>query len=247
MNYNSEEVIKLTQQMIESSENNTEYINKINDIQSQLPSVEDGQFLITVKQNNNIAVFCARELSWFEAQEIELKAFRANGKDSNYFSGEFEKREILKKAIIWVCQIEPEAKYFLNDSSGNIVKIIQDDIINDLWGKYQSYTTLGSSEAAFLYSAAQSYFEGKAQSGHPVPPIVIEVDFWLKGVQWTKEEFRSISASDLERIQLILTARSDVLGITSPNNQTNKERSQGIEESFMATLPQNIWGKNKKQ
>jgi hypothetical protein len=58
-------------------------------------------YIFKVKIADNLAIFCVRDLKWHESLSIEAKSYRTEESDL-YFSGEYQRREILKKAIVWV-------------------------------------------------------------------------------------------------------------------------------------------------
>jgi hypothetical protein len=252
MSLDREEIIRRTQDMILRSRqechassgafsfDNPALPPELESIQAQLPVLEEGQFLINASTEEARAVFCARELRWHEAQEIELRAFRLNERGDPHFAGEYERRETLKKALAWGCVIASPLKVHYNDAQGTLLLKVSDHAIEAIWRQYQAHVTLGSEEASALYRSSQAYFRGEAQAGIPVPPLVIEVDFWMKGVQWTREDFRKISASDLERIQLILAARADALGLSAPKASSAKQSASPgdvLTPEVVATFP----------
>ena len=250
MSLDREEIIRRTEEMIQQSRQehrapqaasfSPPSLLEVESIQAQLPSLEEGEFLIDASTPGSRAVFCVRELKWHEAQEIELHAFRLSERNDPQFAGEYERRETLKKALAWGCVIASPLEVRRNDAQGALLQKVSDHAIDALWRQYQARVTLGSEEASALYRASQAYFRGEAQAGMPVPALVIEVDFWMKGVQWTREDFRKISASDLERIQLILAARSDALGISAskPSGATQAvSPSEVLTPELLATFP----------
>lgn len=54
------------------------------------------EFILKIPMNDSYILCCLKELSWKESMEIEAFSFREDN-DGDYFSGEYEKREILKK------------------------------------------------------------------------------------------------------------------------------------------------------
>ena len=79
----------------------------------EMPQIEKEQYIFKVKIQDNLAIFCVRDLKWHEAISIEAKSFRVEESDL-YFSGEYQRREILKNAIVWVYDLNNE-KLKLND------------------------------------------------------------------------------------------------------------------------------------
>jgi len=239
-----EEIISKTQEAIAkmnaiNSGNNPELIENIfynneKTFEESLPTLTEEQFLIRISFKNNEALFCVRELMWFEALDIDTQSYRINKEDKTYFEGEYEKRETLNKAIVWVADLKnQQIKY----NQQNILKYLKHDMVDKLWNEYSKIVSITLEEANALYESAQKYFKGEAQTGFPVPPLVVEVDFMLKQiVSLSREEFRKITISDLERIQLILTARADILGLYSSNSVVEQQK-QEMSNDVLDTLP----------
>jgi hypothetical protein len=224
-----------------ATENIDEKSNNIPEAPSfeNVPPLREGEFLITLKFNSKPVLFCMRELFWHENQDIETYAFRKND-DELFFSGEFERREILKKAIIWVHQ-SGTTEY--NDVKGSMLSKINADVVLELWNKFQEVAVLNAAEASAIYNAAYHYFKGESQTRFPVPSLVIDVDFWLKGVQWTREDFRKVTAANLERIQLILAGRADALKVTKSAQNIVHDTNAPAEKlspEMIATFPPHI-------
>jgi hypothetical protein len=176
----------------------------------EMPQIDKDQYIFKVKIEDNLAIFCVRDLKRHEAISIEAKSFRVDESDL-YFSGEYQRREILKNAIVWVYDLNNE-KLKLND--GEILNQLNQDYVDELWSQYFKYTNIDAKEANLIYTSALKYFKGESQNSYPVLPLIIEVDFMLKGViSMSREEFRMLSSNDLERLQLIMTARADALGL----------------------------------
>ena len=57
----------------------------------ELPQIDKDQYIFKVKLEDDIAIFCCRDLTWSEALDIEAKAFKVD-EDDLYFSGEYERR-----------------------------------------------------------------------------------------------------------------------------------------------------------
>jgi len=204
----------------------------------EMPQIEKEQYIFKVKIQENLAIFCVRDLKWHEAISIEAKSFRVEESDL-YFSGEYQRREILKSAIVWVYDLNNE-KLKLND--GEILNQLNQDYVDELWSQYFKYTNIDAKEANLIYTAALKYFKGESQNSYPVLPLIIEVDFMLKGVISTsREEFRMLSSNDLERLQLIMTARADALGLAyqqiAPPRPPEKD---GLDNELMNSLPPHL-------
>jgi len=204
----------------------------------EMPQIEKEQYIFKVKIEENLAIFCVRDLKWHEAISIEAKSFRVEESDL-YFSGEYQRREILKSAIVWVYDLNNE-KLKLND--GEILNQLNQDYVDELWSQYFKYTNIDAKEANLIYTSALKYFKGESQNSYPVLPLIIEVDFMLKGViSMSREEFRMLSSNDLERLQLIMTARADALGFAyqhiAPPRPPEKD---GLDNELMNSLPPHL-------
>jgi hypothetical protein len=147
-------------------------------------------------------VFTIRELTWKEGLTIDAKSFR-NSNDSVYFSGEFEKREVLKIAIL---KVEKNNQIAFD----NILSSVDHNIIDKLWVEYQKYLHLSAEEISFYYNCAKKYFDPDNNDFYPVPPIVIEVDYMTKGIlSLSKNEFDSMTMKDFETMQLVLSVKNE--------------------------------------
>ena len=89
-------------------------------------------------------VFTVRELTWKEGLMIDAKSFR-NSNDNVYFSGEFEKREVLKIAIV-------KLEFDSNILTHNSLSSVDHHIIDKLWVEYQKYLHLSTEEISFYYN-----------------------------------------------------------------------------------------------
>lgn len=207
----------------------------------QLPQVDKDQYIFKVKINDDIAIFCCRDLTWVEALSIESNAFKVD-EEELYFSGEFERREILKKAIVWVYDLNAEK--VLKNENGEIITKLTQPFVDELWVQYFKYIGLDAKEANIVYNSALKYFKGESQNGYPVLPMIVEVDYMLKGIiSMSREEFKKLSNNELERLQLIMTARADAFGLAA-QQQVVTEKKESMEDNFdeelMATLPPHL-------
>jgi hypothetical protein len=207
----------------------------------ELPQINKDQYIFKVKLEDDIAIFCCRDLTWSEALDIEAKAFKVD-EDDLYFSGEYERREILKKAIIWVYDLNNEK--LLKNENGEIITKLTQPFVDELWVQYFKYIGLDAKEANIVYNSALKYFKGESQNGYPVLPIIVEVDYMLKGViSMSREEFKKLSNNELEKLQLIMTARADAFGLAA-QQQTVTEKKENMNDNFdeelMATLPPHL-------
>jgi hypothetical protein len=204
----------------------------------EMPQIDKDQYIFKVKIEDNLAIFCVRDLKWHEAISIEAKSFRVDESDL-YFSGEYQRREILKNAIVWVYDLNNE-KLKLND--GEILNQLNQDYVDELWSQYFKYTNIDAKEANLIYTSALKYFKGESQNSYPVLPLIIEVDFMLKGViSMSREEFRMLSSNDLERLQLIMTARADALGLAYQQIAPPRPpENDGLENELINSLPPHL-------
>ena len=205
----------------------------------EMPQIEKDQYIFKVKIGDNLAIFCVRDLKWHESLSIEAKSFRVEESDL-YFSGEYQRREILKKAIVWVYDLINEKIKVNNDDT--ILNQLNQDYVDELWSQYFKYTNIDAKEANLIYTSALKYFKGESQNSYPVLPLIIEVDFMLKGViSMSREEFRTLSSNDLERLQLIMTARADALGLAYQQISPPKAPEQdGFDSELMNSLPPHL-------
>lgn len=193
-----------------------------------LPALRETEFLVDVTFQGERGLFCVRELSWPEAMDIEARAFRLNGQKQPYFAGEYERRMVLAKAIVWVADLS--ARELVSNVDGRVLARLEPGIVEELWTAYFPQVTLSSAEAHALYEAALAYFKGQAQEGMAVPALVVDVDKALKYGGWTRAEVRAVSASDLERINLIELARSHALPLEFAGRRHEKSIPQTTRE-----------------
>ena len=207
----------------------------------ELPQVDKDQYIFKVKLEDDIAIFCCRDLTWSEALDIEAKAFKVD-EDDLYFSGEYERREILKKAIIWVYDLNNEK--LLKNEYGEIITKLTQPFVDELWVQYFKYIGLDAKEANIVYNSALKYFKGESQNGYPVLPMIVEVDYMLKGViSMSRDEFRKLSNNELEKLQLIMTARADAFGLAAQQQVVTEKKenmNDNFDEELMATLPPHL-------
>ena len=190
---------------------------------SWLPLAQSDEFFIPIDISGEKAIVCVRDLPWTVVASIDAMAFRSNEYRQTYFSGEYERREQLRRAIVWVANVGSKHVEH-NDANGRIMGLLDTGFTDALWPKYTDATSVGPQETAALYNSAQKYFKGKAAQGVPVPPIVIMVDYLLKGItQIPYSEFKSMTASELDRMQIVVSAYYDV----APKGKTAIPQSSG--------------------
>ena len=198
---------------------------------------EAHEFLIEIDFDDSRLICCLRELTWPLALDIETRGYRTNSRQVTYFSGEYERRETLKHAIRWIGVLP--AQQLDQNSDGRILKRLHQDVVDVLWREYNSVVEIGSDEAVALYQSASSYFSGQSQQGSPTPSLIVEVDAMLSGLaSMTRAELRSLTRSDMERIQIIKMARAEALGLISDEQQyrVSSTRLNDQIESSMAAL-----------
>ena len=145
-----------------------------------------------------------REITWKEGLFIDALSFKQD-ENRSYFSSEFEKREILDKAIIEI--FDKDTKQSINT---NILELISHSCIEKIWEEYQRFLHISVNEASYYYNCAKNYFDPNFTDTFPVPPEIIEVDFMMKGiVHLSKTEFDSLSIKDFEKIQLIISVYNE--------------------------------------
>lgn len=236
-----EEALSHMMNMYGQQQEDAQKMNLQQEEKDELPQIDKDQYIFKVKLQNDIAIFCCRDLTWSEALEIESKAFKVD-EDDLYFSGEYERREILKKAIVWVYDFNNEK--LLKNENGEIITKLTQPFVDELWVQYFKYIGLDAKEANIIYNSALKYFKGESQNGYPVLPLIVEVDYMLKGViSMSREEFKKMSNNDLEKLQLIMTARADAFGLAA-QQQVVTEKVEKMDDNFdeelMATLPPHL-------
>ena len=152
--------------------------------------------------------FIIREITWKEGLLIDAKSFRK--KDNVvYQNTEFEKREILNTCILAAYDISEDKCYF-SEINKSIIDCIDHTIIEKLWVEYQKYLFLSADEANFYYIAAKKYFNPNDNETYPVPPIVVEIDYMIRGlVTFGRDEFSNLSMKEFETMQLILATKNE--------------------------------------
>ena len=235
-----EEALSHMMNMFEQQQEDAQIMNQQEE-KDELPQIDKDQYIFKVKLEDDIAIFCCRDLTWGEALDIESKAFKVDEEDL-YFSGEYERREILKKAIVWVYDLNNEK--LLKNENGEIITKLTQPFVDELWVQYFKYIGLDAKEANIIYNSALKYFKGESQNGYPVLPMIVEVDYMLKGIiSMSREEFKKMSNNELEKLQLIMTARADAFGLAA-QQQVVTEKVEKMDDNFdeelMSTLPPHL-------
>jgi hypothetical protein len=153
--------------------------------------------------------FIVREITWKEGLLIDAKSFRK--KDNIiYQNSEFEKREILKLAIMRAYDTKNNVD-FISEFESSLLNKIDHVTIEKLWLEFQKYLYLSADEANFYYISAKKYFNPNLTETFPVPPLLVEIDYMIRGlVSMSKDEFSNISMKEFETIQLILATKNEV-------------------------------------
>ena len=153
--------------------------------------------------------FIVREITWKEGLLIDAKSFRK--KDNIiYQNSEFEKREILKLAILRAYDTSNDQD-FIAEFETSLINKLDYTIVEKLWLQYQNYLYLSADEANFYYVSANKYFNPNNTETFPVPPLVVEIDYMVRGlVTMSKDEFSNLSMKEFETIQLILATKNEV-------------------------------------
>ena len=152
--------------------------------------------------------FIVREITWKEGLLIDAKSFRK--KDNIvYQNSEFEKREILKLAILRAYDETNNIDY-MPEFEISLLEKLDYTIIEKLWVEYQNYLYLNADEANFYYIATKKYYNPNDTETYPVPPLIVEIDYMTRGlVSMNKEEFANLSMKEFETIQLILATKNE--------------------------------------
>jgi hypothetical protein len=154
-------------------------------------------------------VFLVKEISWKEGLEIDARSFRKK-EDLVYQNTEFEKREILKIAIVKAYDKEAEITLTRKIES-NVLEFLDHVLVEKLWVEYQKYLFLSADEANFYYTSTKKYFDPNNSETFPVHPLIIEVDYMTRGiVSMSTKEFSNLSMKEFETIQIIIATKNEV-------------------------------------
>jgi hypothetical protein len=239
-----QEAIDLAQSNISKStlieENFDTNIEEIDDILSNdwiksLPIAKDEEFILYLQYEGEKFAICAKELDWFTIQNIELECYKLGTLSEQSFYAELHKqKEVFKRAIVWVADINSEELIY-ND--GDILSKIKSDYISMIWDKYNNATNLSLKEAVSLEQAAFTYFSRQIED-KPIPPIVIEVDMLIHFGNLTWREIKAIKYSTMEKIKIVLKARSEALQFDRQIQSTAKIKQNSNE---LAGLPPELF------
>lgn len=190
-----------------------------------LPPKQEHELYLYLNYGNtwdkNRIIVCLKELSWIEINRIECSSYRKSSKSQNlYYSGENERKEILLLAISWVADVKSkECKY---NTNGSILSQLPEDLIGLVWDAYMPFVKLSAKEADNIYNAALVYYGIKSDPEIIYPAIVVEVDLLIQLGTLSLKEIREIRSTDLERMKLVLKARSEALLLKNVDEQPQK-------------------------
>lgn len=196
--------------------------------ESWTPDVQDDEFLLRIEFENENYLCCMREPTWREAATIELYAFRKTLDGREYFSGEYERRELLKKSIKWIGETSSKTIHQFN------IAQLSYEFVARLWEHASKIFFVQFNEAQALYASAKSFFAGEL--GHPVHPIILDVDGIIKHVfVFNATEWRAVKMSDYERYQIVWMAYSEP-NSSMPTSSDNSENSPASDPRLRALL-----------
>jgi hypothetical protein len=167
--------------------------------------------------------FIVREITWKEGLMIDAKSFRKRD-NIVYQNSEFEKREILNIAILRAYDTNTETDY-IPEFESSLIKILDYSTVEKLWVEYQNFLYLNADEANFYYIATKKYFNPNDTETYPVPPMIVEIDYMLRGlVSMSKDEFSNLSMKEFETIQLILATKNETKPETAADLDLDLDR-----------------------
>lgn len=246
---NREEIIKKMQEIMSQQEGiespniapkRKEEIFKLTEEEvvwvKNLAPIKDDEFLFKISFAFEKIIVCVRDLDWMTYQNIEVESYhKSQNSDNIFYSGETERREVLASAIIWIADVNTREIKF--NKNKDILQYLNSFVIELIWEKYLPNLILTSQEANALYSSAYDYFTGNIEN-KPIPAIVIEVDMMIKFSALSRQEIRAIKTSEMERIKLILKARSRALRLDEiakteePTETKSLSESMGFPDNF---------------
>jgi len=100
-------------------------------------------------------------------------------------------------------------EYFKNIKSDK-VHLLEISNVKFIIREIKKYLFLSADEANFYYIAAKKYFNPNDNETYPVPPIVVEMDYMIRGlVTFGRDEFSNLSMKEFETMQLILATKNE--------------------------------------
>lgn len=192
------------------------------------PSVSPDEFLLRVTFEGEVYLCCMKEPTWREAAAIEMYAFRKTTDGREYFAGEYERRELLKKSLRWIAEVSKQTVH-----QANIAQLSY-EFVAELWEQASKIFFVQFGEAQALYASAKSFFAGEL--GHPVHPIILDVDGIIKHVfTFNATEWRNVTMSDYERYQIVWMAYSEP-GSAMPSQIDESDNSPASDPRLRALL-----------
>lgn len=164
-----------------------------------MPDISEDEFVISMMFDGVSYTCCIQEPTWREAASIELYAFRKTSDGRDFFAGEYERRELLKKSLKWIANIDKQEIHHIGISK------LSYEFVELMWERVSKRLFVQLDEAQALYSSAKSFFSG--ETGIPVHPIILDVDGLIKKVfVFNASEWRAVKMSDYERYQIVWMA-----------------------------------------
>lgn len=198
------------------------------ELETWAPSVQEGEFLLRIQFEGETYLCCLREPTWREAAAIEMYAFRKSQDGREYFAGEYERRELLKKSLIWIAETGTKTVHKPDISQ------LSYDFVVQLWEHASKVFFVQFGEAQALYASAKSFFSGEL--GHPVHPVILDVDGIIKRVfVFNATEWRSVKMSDYERYQIVWMAYSEPES-SMPTQSDDSENAPASDPRLRALL-----------
>ena len=201
---------------------------------------QNDYFLLSAKDNDTQYIATCRELLWHEMNEIDCQSFTNDNKNYN----DIKKQQlVLEKAIIGVYDLSTK-KYYTE----NILKHLTYDFVEQLWEEYLPYTEINNLEAERLFEQSIKYFKREAQDASPVSSIILRVNMWIQFNALNMEAIEKLTYREFEKIQIVLMARSKVLGLEQKNTaipdlsqaQASQGASPDISKAMLSTFPPSV-------
>lgn len=200
----------------------------VTEFEAWVPSVQGDEFVLRIQFDGEVYLCCLREPTWREAAAIEMYAFRKSHDGREYFAGEYERRELLKKSLKWIAETGTKTVHNPDISQ------LSYDFVVQLWEHASKVFFVQFGEAQALYASAKSFFSGEL--GHPVHPVILDVDGIIKRVfVFNATEWRSVKMSDYERYQIVWMAYSEPESSISTQSD-DSENSPALDPRLKALL-----------
>lgn len=202
-----------------------------------LPKLKKHEFLIYIHKEKNLQIICLKELSWWDATIIENNCIKQNYEYSEeIYSTTKEIRDTLNQAISWVGEYIIDENGILKQDliinyNKDILSTINIKTVDYIWKNYQKETKVTIQESAELIKTAEAYFRGETEDT-PINPLILEVALVLQVGGWTRKEMRDIRKSEMEKIQCILAARSNVIVVSKSEHSDDADFSMKRKTKF---------------